>query len=140
MIGTASHAGTTPMDRRRDAAVRRRRAGAVRGAARRERRRFGGHHRPLNVCPVAPSTWCPGAAFQPGPARPTDAQRDAMVTDVLDELAQIAQRRGLAARWKETMRAAAAPSAPACSTTGKTPWTRWACRCSACPAAPATTP
>ena len=59
---------------------------------------------------------------------PTDAQRDAMVTDVLDELAKIAQRRGLRYTIEESMRAAAAPSAPACSTTGNAPWTPWACR------------
>ena len=44
---------------------------------------------------------------------PTDAQRDALVRDVLDELARIAQRRGLRYTLEESMRAAAAPSAPA---------------------------
>ena len=44
---------------------------------------------------------------------PTDTQRDALVSDVLDELARIAQRRGLRYTLEESMRAAAAPSAPA---------------------------
>ena len=44
---------------------------------------------------------------------PTDTQRDALVSDVLDELARIAQRRGLRYTLVESMRAAAAPSAPA---------------------------
>ncbi len=72
---------------------------------------------------------------------PTDAQRDAMVTDVLAELAEIAQRRGLRYTTEETMRAAAAPSAPALQQRWETRRGRpGRARCSACPAAPATTP
>ncbi len=41
---------------------------------------------------------------------PTDAQRDAMVGDVLAQLAAICERRGLQYTLEETMRAAAAPS------------------------------
>ena len=113
MIGTASHAGTTPMDRRRDAAV------AVAELALYVEQRAAkdgdsvGTIGLLNV---------PGGSINVVPGRclfsldlraPTDAQRDAMVTDVLDELAKIAQRRGLRYTIEESMRAAAAPSAPA---------------------------
>ena len=44
---------------------------------------------------------------------PGNAQRDALATDVLAELAAICQRRGLRCELEETLRAAAAPSAPA---------------------------
>lgn len=113
MIGTASHAGTTPMDRRRDAAV------AVAELALYIEQRAGkdgdsvGTIGLLNV---------PGGSINVVPGRcqfsldlraPTDAQRDAMVHEVLDELARIAQRRGLRYTLEESMRAAAAPSAPA---------------------------
>jgi N-carbamoyl-L-amino-acid hydrolase len=43
---------------------------------------------------------------------PTDAQRDALVNDVLARLREICARRGLRCSTEETMRAAAAPSAP----------------------------
>jgi N-carbamoyl-L-amino-acid hydrolase len=44
---------------------------------------------------------------------PNDAQRDAMLSEVLAELDRICQRRGLGLKLEETMRAPAAPSAPA---------------------------
>jgi N-carbamoyl-L-amino-acid hydrolase len=44
---------------------------------------------------------------------PSDALRDALVDDVLAELAAIAARRGLSYTLQETMRASAAPSDPA---------------------------
>ena len=44
---------------------------------------------------------------------PIDAQRDAMVSDVLAELAAICERRGVQHTLELTERAAAAPSAPA---------------------------
>jgi N-carbamoyl-L-amino-acid hydrolase len=43
---------------------------------------------------------------------PLDAQRDALVRDVLAELRAICERRGVHFTTEETMRAAAAPSAP----------------------------
>ena len=43
---------------------------------------------------------------------PTNAQRDAMVNDILAELNAIAERRGLRASAELTVQAAAAPSAP----------------------------
>ncbi|PIF89841.1 N-carbamoyl-L-amino-acid hydrolase [Acidovorax sp. 62] len=113
MIGTASHAGTTPMDRRRDAAV------AVAELAlfiEQRAARDGDSVGTIGLLNV------PGGSINVVPGRcqfsldlraPTDAQRDALVRDVLDELARIAQRRGLRYTLEESMRAAAAPSAPA---------------------------
>jgi len=43
---------------------------------------------------------------------PNNPQRDALVADVLAELAAICERRGVHHTAEETMRAAAAPSAP----------------------------
>ena len=113
MIGTASHAGTTPMDRRRDAAV------AVAELALYVEQRAAkdgdsvGTIGLLNV-PSGSINVVPGRClFSLDLRAPTDAQRDAMVTDVLDELAKIAQRRGLRYTIEESMRAAAAPSGPA---------------------------
>ncbi len=113
MIGTASHAGTTPMDRRRDAAV------AVAELALYVEQRAAkdgdsvGTIGLLNV-PSGSINVVPGRClFSLDLRAPTDAQRDAMVTDILDELAKIAQRRGLRYTIEESMRAAAAPSAPA---------------------------
>jgi beta-ureidopropionase / N-carbamoyl-L-amino-acid hydrolase len=44
---------------------------------------------------------------------PNDAQRDALVGDVLAQLQAIGERRGVRCSVEQTMRAAAAPSAPA---------------------------
>jgi N-carbamoyl-L-amino-acid hydrolase len=44
---------------------------------------------------------------------PVDAQRDALVRDVLARLEEICARRGVHSKVEETMRAAAAPSASA---------------------------
>ena len=113
MIGTASHAGTTPMDRRRDAAV------AVAELALYIEQRaaqdgdsvgtIGLLNVPGGSINVVPGRCC----FSLDLRAPTDAQRDALVRDVLDALARIAQRRGLRYTIEESMRAAAAPSAPA---------------------------
>lgn len=43
---------------------------------------------------------------------PSDPQRDALVNDVLAELAALCERRGVRYSLEETMRASAAPSAP----------------------------
>ena len=113
MIGMASHAGTTPMDRRRDAAV------AVAELALYIEQRAAkdgdsvGTIGLLNV---------PGGSINVVPGRcqfsldlraPNDPQRDALAKDVLAELARIAERRGMRYTLEESMRAAAAPSAPA---------------------------
>ena len=113
MIGTVSHAGTTPMDRRRDAAV----AVAELALYIEQRAAQDGD----SVGTIG-QLFVPGGSINVVPGRcqfsldlraPTDTQRDALVSDVLDELARIAQRRGLRYTIEESMRAAAAPSAPA---------------------------
>jgi beta-ureidopropionase / N-carbamoyl-L-amino-acid hydrolase len=112
-IGMASHAGTTPMDRRRDAA-----AAAAELALYIERRagQDGDSVGTIGMLNV------PGGSINVVPGRcqfsldlraPTDPQRDALVKDVLAELAAICRRRGVRHTVEETMRAAAAPSAPA---------------------------
>lgn len=140
MIGMASHAGTTPMDRRRDAAC-----GVAELALYIEKRaaRDGtsvATMGQLNV-PSGSVNVVPGRCqFSLDLRAPTNEQRDAMVADILAEIEAIAQRRGLRYSTELAMKAAAAPSAPNGSSAGKPPWTPWACPCTACPAAPATTP
>ncbi|MBK6009243.1 2-oxo-4-hydroxy-4-carboxy-5-ureidoimidazoline decarboxylase [Ramlibacter ginsenosidimutans] len=113
VTGMASHAGTTPMDRRRDAAV----AVAELALYVEERaRRDGDSVGTIGMLQV------PNGSINVIPGRclfsldlraPTDPQRDALVTDVLARLKEICGRRGLHYTVEETMRAAAAPSAPA---------------------------
>lgn len=113
MLGMASHAGTTPMDRRRDAAL-----GVAELALYMEQRaaRDGGSVATIGMLQV------PGGSINVVPGKcsfsmdmraPTDAQRDAMVADVLAQLEEIAQRRGLQYKAELAMKVAAAPSAPA---------------------------
>jgi beta-ureidopropionase / N-carbamoyl-L-amino-acid hydrolase len=112
MIGMASHAGTTPMDRRHDAAT-----GAAELALYVEKRaaRDGdsvGTIGILNV-PDGSINVVPGRCrFTLDLRAPDDAQRDALVADVMAELHAICERRGLRHTAEETMRAAAAPSSP----------------------------
>lgn len=113
MTGMASHAGTTPMDRRRDAAV-----GVAELALYVEKRAaqdgdsvgtIGQLQVPSGSINVVPGR----CLFSLDLRAPTDAQRDALERDVLAELAAIAQRRGLGYKAEQSMKAAAAPSAPA---------------------------
>ena len=113
VIGMASHAGTTPMDARRDAAC------AVAELALYLEQRAAaapqlvGTMGILNV-PNGSTNVVPGRCqFTLDIRATTDAVRDACANDVLAELARIAKRRGVAHRIEPTMRAAAAPSAPA---------------------------
>ena len=113
VIGMASHAGTTPMDRRRDAAV------AVAELALYVEQRAAldgdsvGTIGILNV-PGGSTNVVPGRCqFTLDLRAPNDEQRDAMVADVLAELTSICDRRGVHHTVEQTMRAAAAPSAPA---------------------------
>ncbi len=112
VIGQASHAGTTPMDRRRDAAA----AVAELILAAEQRAGVDGD----SVATVG-QLMVPGGSTNVVPGRcqftldlraPNNAQRDAMVSDVLAALATICERRQLRYTLEETMRAAAAPSAP----------------------------
>lgn len=112
VIGMASHAGTTPMNRRRDAAL-----GVAELALFIEQRatRDGDSVGTIGILNV------PGGSTNVVPGRcqftldlraPNDAQRDAMVDDVLAQLKAICDRRGLRFSCELTMRAAAAPSHP----------------------------
>jgi N-carbamoyl-L-amino-acid hydrolase len=112
VIGTASHAGTTPMDRRRDAAC------AVAELALYMEQRaakdgdsvatIGQLHVPNGSINVVPGR----CVFSMDMRAPTNAQRDALMADVMAQLKTICDRRGLRFTLEETMRAAAAPSAP----------------------------
>ncbi|MDB5944674.1 MAG: N-carbamoyl-L-amino-acid hydrolase-like protein [Ramlibacter sp.] len=113
VMGMASHAGTTPMDRRADAAV-----GVAELALYVEKRarQDGTSVGTIGILQV------PNGSINVVPGRclftldlraPTDPQRDALVADVLAELQAICERRGLRSGTELTMRAAAAPSDPA---------------------------
>ena len=112
MIGMASHAGTTPMNRRRDAA-----AGVAELALIVEKRSLQDGDSvatigQLNV-PNGSVNVVPGRCqFSLDMRAPTNEQRDAMANDILAEFEAIAKRRGLRFTLEMTMEAAAAPSAP----------------------------
>ena len=112
IVGVASHAGTTPMDRRRDAATAaaelllyvEKRAGAVSHLV--------GTVGMLEV-PNGSMNVVPGRCrFSLDIRATTNEVRDACTADVLAELDRICARRGLHYAVEETVRAAAAPSAP----------------------------
>ena len=108
--GTASHAGTTPMNRRRDA------ANAVAELALYLEQRAA---RDGDSVATIGQWQVPNGSVNVVPGRcdfsldlraPQDAQRDALDHDVLAQLAAICQRRGLTYRAEQTLRASAAPS------------------------------
>ena len=114
VIGMASHAGTTPMDRRRDAAA------AVAELVLFVEKRAASQ-KPLLVGTVG-MLEVPNGSINVVPGRckfsldiraTTNEVRDSCAKDVLAELARICERRGLRYTIEETMREAAAPSAPA---------------------------
>jgi N-carbamoyl-L-amino-acid hydrolase len=113
VVGMASHAGTTPMDRRRDAAA------AVAELILFLEKRAGAEP---NLVGTVGMLQVPGGSINVVPGRctfsldiraTTDPVRDACVADTLAELARIAERRGVQYSIEQAMRAAAAPSAPA---------------------------
>ncbi len=113
IVGMASHAGTTPMDRRRDAAA------AFAELALYVERRAGQDGDSVGTIGILE---VPGGSINVVPGRcaftldlraPSDAQRDALVRDVLSEFAAICERRGVRHTLEQTMQVAAAPSAPA---------------------------
>jgi N-carbamoyl-L-amino-acid hydrolase len=113
VTGQASHAGTTPMPRRRDAAC------AVAELALYLEERAGqdadsvATMGQLNV-PNGSINVVPGACrFSLDIRAPNDAQRNAVEADVLQKMQDICTRRGLSYKLEETMRASAAPSAAA---------------------------
>lgn len=110
--GLASHAGTTPMDRRRDAAAAvaelilyvEERAGAVPEVV--------GTVGQLQV-PAGSINVIPGRCrFSLDLRATTDAARDALDADVRRRLAEICERRGVSFTLERTEAAAAAPSDP----------------------------
>jgi N-carbamoyl-L-amino-acid hydrolase len=113
VTGMASHAGTTPMDRRRDA------ASAVAELALFLEKRAAADGDSVGTIgmlqvPNGSINVVPGRClFSLDLRAPTDAQRDALVSDVLAELQRICERRGVSYKTEETMRACAAPSNPA---------------------------
>ncbi|WP_182284065.1 2-oxo-4-hydroxy-4-carboxy-5-ureidoimidazoline decarboxylase [Comamonas testosteroni] len=111
-IGMASHAGTTPMNRRRDAA-----AGVAELSLYIEKRAgqdgdsvatIGQLNVPSGSVNVVPGR----CQFSLDLRAPTNEQRDAMINDIMAEMATIAERRGLRYTTDLSMKAAAAPSAP----------------------------
>jgi beta-ureidopropionase / N-carbamoyl-L-amino-acid hydrolase len=112
VIGMASHAGTTPMDRRRDAAAA---VAELILFAEQRAAQDGDSVATVGMLQVPNGSInvVPGACrFSLDMRAPTNAQRDALAQDVLARLTEICERRGLRHSLEETMRAAAAPSAP----------------------------
>ena len=112
MIGTASHAGTTPMDRRRDAAC-----AVAELALYMEKRAAADGDSVATIgqlqVPNGSINVVPGkCTFSMDMRAPTDPQRDALEQDVLNALDEICKRRGLVCHREATLRAPAAPSAP----------------------------
>ena len=113
VIGMASHAGTTPMDQRRDAAT-----AAAELALFVEKRAASAPHVVATMgmleVPNGSINVVPGRCRFSLDVRATSNDvRDACAADIRAELAAICARRGLHFTLEETMRAAAAPSAPA---------------------------
>ena len=113
ITGTACHAGTTPMNRRSDAAT------AAAELILYAEQRAG---RDADSVATVGQLLVPNGSINVVPGRcqftldmraPTDDQRDALVADVLGELSRICTRRQVRLSLEETMRVSAAPSAPA---------------------------
>jgi len=112
-VGQASHAGTTPMNRRRDAACA---AAELALFAEQRAARDGDSVATMGMLAVPSGSInvVPGrCSFSLDLRAPSNAQRDAMAQDIVAEAHAIAERRGVMLKLDETMRAAAAPSAPA---------------------------
>ena len=118
VVGLASHAGTTPMDRRKDAAaavaelvlyVEQRAAADVASTHGPSVGTVGVLHVPSGSINVVPGR----CQFTLDLRAPDDAQRDALAKDVQQALATICERRGLRYKLELSMQASAAPSDPA---------------------------
>ena len=112
IVGMASHAGTTPMDRRRDAAT-----AAAELALYVEKRGAAVPHLVATVgmleVPNGSINVVPGRCrFSLDIRATTNEVRDACAADVRAELQRLCERRGLHFKLEETMCAAAAPSDP----------------------------
>ncbi len=113
ITGTACHAGTTPMSLRNDAA-----AAAAELILYAEQRAGRDADSVATVgqllVPNGSTNVVPGRCqFTLDMRAPANAQRDALVDDILAELRRICERRQVRLALEETMRASAAPSAPA---------------------------
>ena len=112
VMGTACHAGTTPMNRRQDAAV------AVAELILTVQQRASQDADSVAtvgqlLVPNGSTNVVPGRCqFTLDMRAPSDAQRDAMVHDILASLREICESRQLRCTLTETMRVAAAPSNP----------------------------
>ncbi len=118
VIGLASHAGTTPMGRRKDAAaavaelllyVEQRAAQDANSPRGPSVGTVGVLHVPSGSVNVVPGR----CQFTLDLRAPDNNQRDALVADVRQQLAAICQRRSLRFTLEQTMQASAAPSDPA---------------------------
>ena len=112
VVGMASHAGTTPMATRRDAAT-----AVAEIALYLEKRAGEADHlvatMGLLAVPGGSINVVPGCCqFSLDIRATTDAVRDACAQDVLAEINRICERRGVAYTLEETLRVTAAPSAP----------------------------
>ena len=116
VTGTASHAGTTPMDRRRDAAA------AAAKLLLYVERRAASTQGPEGTVGTVGMLQVPGGSINVVPGRcdfsldlraTSNAARDALDADVRDALASICERRGLRFTLERTQSASAAPSDPA---------------------------
>ncbi len=110
VTGMASHAGTTPMNRRRDAA-----AAVAQLSVYLEQRAAQDGDSVATIgmlqVPSGSINVVPGRClFSLDLRAPTDAQRNALERDVLENLKSICEQRGVSYSLEETMRAAAAPS------------------------------
>ena len=110
VIGMASHAGTTPMDRRRDAA-----AAVAEIMLYAEQRAAKDKTSVATVgmlqVPNGSVNVVPGKCqFSLDMRAPTNAQRDALYKDMRRAIELICERRGVRYQLEETMRASAAPS------------------------------
>jgi N-carbamoyl-L-amino-acid hydrolase len=112
IVGTACHAGTTPMGRRHDAAAA---VAELILFAEQRATRDGDSVATVGMLEV------PNGSINVVPGRcrfsldiraPNDPQRDAVIADVLQALHDICERRGVQHTLEEAMRVSAAPSAP----------------------------
>lgn len=112
LTGTASHAGTSPMDQRHDAVA----AFAEWAVYVEQRARQDGDSVAtvgMLQVPQGSINVVPGCVqFSLDMRAPSDAQRDAMAQDILQKLESVCQERGIHVQLEETVRASAAPSAP----------------------------
>ena len=113
VMGTACHAGTTPMTRRQDAAAA---VAELILAVEQRATQDGDSVATVGqlLVPNGSTNVVPGRCqFTLDMRAPSDAQRDALVRDIRDSLAEICERRQVRYTLTETMRVAAAPSDPA---------------------------